>query len=752
MYRIICIFVTTIITITAVTAVTAVTTLLPINVLAEQIPSFIPSFEEVKSSFHSSEISIVDKNDILLKRVRTDFNVYRMEWITLSEVSADFLSILLYSEDRDFYSHSGVAWWSLLSATWSQIKGSSNKDSKKRGGASTISMQLVKLLYKKFEKSEKSERSGLEKRVPILKNINDKIKQIQYARQLEKMWSKTQILEAYLNLIFFRGELQGIAAASSKLFKKSSKNLTIDEGVLLTVLVRSPNATVEKVIRRECLLREELKNIDPQFFDRSSDCSKLDDWTKSILHTSLHANTLQFNKGKDGDYIPSLGERGNLLLDVTSVGVGNGINQNVVKTSIDFNIQKLVFDLAKEQVNHLKDRNVNDAAVVVIHNPTDKIVAYLANIGEDSSATYVDGANARRQAGSILKPFLYAYALEKKYLQVDSILDDSPISIAVAGGEYNPQNYDKVFVGEVSLAQALASSLNVPAVRTLQLIGTDNFLSLLKDLGLTNLQRDDYYGPSLALGAVDVSLLEVANAMRVFANDGVWRPSSISNSSSISTFKAKRIFSSNTAKSISEILSNKDNRIITFGANSVLNTRGQFPVKTGTSKDMRDNWCVGFSKDYTVAVWVGNMHGLPMWNVSGVMGAAPIWAQIMDSLNHPLSHSDKLIAKIKTKATNFTNVSFPKITYPTDQTIIALDPDIPQKWQYIFFEAKDVSVDKNLWILNGEVVSRGEKSVKWKIRPGKYNLSLALVSASVSASDQKQGQNKILDQISFVVK
>ncbi|MBF0297093.1 MAG: penicillin-binding protein 1C [Oligoflexia bacterium] len=720
----------------------------------------LPSFEQVKNNFHSSEILLLDRNDILLKKIRYDFSAYKLDWIKLSDISPDFLKVLLFSEDKNFYSHKGVAWISLLSATFAQLKGNS-----KRGGASTISMQLIKIFEanKIFLNVNKSQRRK-SNQLPILRKIRDKIDQVKDARELEKFWKKEEILEAYLNLLFFRGELQGVAASTHKLFNKMAKDMNIDEALLLTVLIRSPNANIEKIVKRFCILRDSLKDYDYEMWFKSSNCGKAQEWINGIIATANTTNNPD-RRESNINILPALGEQKNSILDIN-------INQDtqVIKTTIDIKTQKIAMNIAKAHINNLKDQNVNDASVVILDNHTGDIVAYVANLGTSSSAAYVDGANARRQAGSVLKPFLYALVLDKKILTADSILDDNPISISVEGGDYNPQNYDNSFVGKVALRVALGSSLNIPAVRVLQLVGTNNFLSILRNLGFTNLERDDYYGPSLALGAIDISLLELANAYRTIANDGIWRPIRIDRNKDngknndedkdlkITKTKTKKIFSKDTLNTIAEILSNKDNRNLTFGLNSVLNTRGRFPVKTGTSKDMRDNWCVGYSKDYTVAVWAGNMYGSPMWNVSGVVGAAPIYAELMNILSPNASNTSNTSSTSNkqsnfkiTKKNNsifdnrFDNINtkvilFPKITYPTDKMIVALDPDIPQEWQYLFFEAKDISVEKNLWLLNGVVISKGDKKVKWQIRRGKYNLILAT------------NNMQTIEEISFVVR
>ena len=212
-------------------------------------------------------------------------------------------------------------------------------------------------------------------------------------------------------------------------------------------------------------------------------------------------------------------------------------------------------------------------------------------------------------------------------------MDDTPLDIAVLNGIYQPKNYDSEFRGLVTSRVALASSLNVPAVRTLSLVGIEPFLSKLRQLGIKDLNESgDFYGPSLALGSADVSLWELVNAYRTLANEGAWSELHLSPEAEYFP-KPKRIFSKEGAFLVSDILSDREARSSTFGLENPLATRFWTAVKTGTSKDMRDNWCIGYSRKYTVGVWVGNFSGEPMWNVSGITGAAPIWIEMMNWLH-----------------------------------------------------------------------------------------------------------------------
>src|SRR5207249_8576927 len=215
------------------------------------------------------------------------------------------------------------------------------------------------------------------------------------------------------------------------------------------------------------------------------------------------------------------------------------------------------------------------------------------------------------------------------------VVEEGRVEILVSGGLYRPQNYDEGFLGLVSVRTALASSLNVPAVRTLGLVGDEVFAQRLRRLGFEGLpEGGDFYGPALALGSADVSMWELVNAYRTLANSG--RLSRLRLTPGETTGEQRRVYSEAAAFLVSHMLADRESRSATFGLENALATPFWTSVKTGTSKDMRENWCVGYSRDYTVGVWVGNFSGEPMWNVSGITGAAPVWLEIMNWL-----HRDK---------------------------------------------------------------------------------------------------------------
>lgn len=682
----------------------------------------LPSFQEVKDSYKKSDAVLLDRHGKVIHELRIDDKVRRLEWASLKDISPALINTVIFSEDKRFYKHKGIDFWAVGSAAFKNIFSESQR------GASTITMQLSAMLNKKLKpKSPK-------------RTLSEKLEQIMAAREIERSWTKQEILEAYLNLIFFRGEIQGVSAASRGLFEKDTNGLNESESAILASLIRSPNAHAGDVAKRACALNAAI--------NAQSNCEE-------IKLAAQRALSTPYSIKQQITFAPHVARQ---LL-----------KSGKLISTLDGKLQRYAAEILQHQLNQIKNQNVNDGAVLVLENKTGDVLAYVANSGQYSSARYVDGIKAKRQAGSALKPFLYAIAFEKRILTPASVLNDSPLDFATSLGIYKPQNYENNYKGLVSARIALASSLNIPAVKTLSLISVESFIQKLRKMGFSQIESDEYYGLSLALGSADVSLLEMTNAYRMLANKGVW--SDLRLRSDNYKERRRRIFSEEAAFLASSILSDRTARGATFGLENPLSTRFWTAVKTGTSKDMRDNWCIGYSERYTVGVWVGNFSGEPMWDVSGVSGAAPIWLEIMNYLHsNTASIPPRPPAGISERKIKFQDETEPertewfikgteptgltanetyiyfnripvnsRITYPLDGTVIALDPDIPEGQQLLFFEAEadDVEFD---WLLNSEKIEGSKTMSAWKLRKGKFMLSLI------------DKQNKVIDIVAFEVR
>ncbi|MGA7180445.1 MAG: penicillin-binding protein 1C [Thiobacillaceae bacterium] len=652
---------------------------------APMAQAVLPSFAEVRAAHVSSEAWVLDRNGRLLQTVRVDKARRRLPWVSLSDLSPAMTDTLIASEDKRFLRHSGVDWIAMVSAIWTNLA------EQQRRGASTLTMQLVGLLDPDLHRSADG------------RSLKQKWQQIVVARELEKSWTKAQILEAYLNLVNFRGELSGIAAASTGMFGKYPSGLDRSEASLLAALLRSPNARPAVVAKRACAVAQSIGQ---------ADCGRISSlaWTALAQRSALEP---------ENQLAPHLARRLDLHADQS------------MRTSLDADLQSYVLDTLRQQLTELQDRQVEDGAVLVLDNASGEVLAWVGSSDSTSQAPEVDGVTAPRLPGSTLKPFLYGLAIERRLLTAASPLEDSPLVLDTPLGQYIPQNYERDYKGWVSVRTALGSSLNVPAVRTLLLLGVERFHAGLRNMGLSTLTHDsDFYGYSLALGGGEVTLLDLTNAYRSLANGGVWRPVSwlpARGGNPGRNSSGKRVLSRQSAYIISDILADKAARSLTFGLSSPLESIGYASVKTGTSKDMRDNWCLGYSHRYTVGVWVGNASGAPMRDVSGVSGAAPIWQAVINHLQkgHP-GQPPKIPRGVESRRVHFEPAIEPdrrelflagtgldriamaqntplsaRIEGPGNGAVLARDPDIPIERQKVRFTIEGAGKTLD-WYVNGK--------------------------------------------------
>jgi penicillin-binding protein 1C len=671
--------------------------------LLQPLPA-IPSFAQVRAAHVKSEGILLDRNGEMLQELRIDRDGRRLDWTPLEKISPALQSAVIFAEDRRFYSHSGVNWISLGAALPGLIR------SPRARGASTITMQLAARLDENLRPSSNR------------RSVWQKSRQIRAARTYETSWTKKEILEAYLNLVTFRGELQGIPAASRGLFSKEPQGLNQLESIVLAALVRSPNAGPEAVTARAFALAQAMR--------LRTGAAEIGAFVEATLSHPYYLRP-------QATLAPHVALR--LFSEISGKRSGS------VSCTLDGSLQAFAAEALRRHILSVKEQNVHDGAALVVENRSGDVLAYVGNIGNEASARFVDGVRAMRQAGSTLKPFVYALAFDRRFLTPVSLIEDSPLDIPVQGGTYRPQNYDNRFYGIVTARTALASSLNVPAVKTLNLLGVDSFVSALRVLGFGGIRTPEFYGPSLALGSADVTLWDLVNAYRALANGGLWSPLRLTAGESFKT--PRRAFSAESAFLISDILSDRESRSRTFSLENPLSTRFWTAVKTGTSKDMRDNWCVGFSDRYTVGVWAGNFSGESMWDVSGITGAAPVWIEAMNWLHRRQSslqpQAPEGVVRRAVELPVETGVRqewfiegtdtprirpaesalAARIVYPTSGTVVALDPDIPPEDQRVFFEAS-LEARGLGWILDGRNLGPAAALRPWAPRQGKHILKL----------------------------
>lgn len=534
---------------------------------------------------------IFDKNGILLREI------YSSEYgtaypIKLEKLPKHFVDTVITAEDKRFFYHPGIDPIAISRAMLQNIKAR-----KIVSGGSTITQQLVRNTY--F----------------YPRTLPYKLLESLQSVCIELRYSKKRILEEYLNRIPYGNGAYGIEAASRLYFAKPAQDLTLAESAFL------------------CAIPSSNKLFDPY--------KKL----PSALKRQKKILKLMCFKGKIGktEYDISVGE--NLLLypkerkflaphfcEWIIENYGRRLPEKT-ETTLDYNLQKKIEFIVNNHISKLKSANVNNVSVVVIDNLTGGIPALVgsSNFFDEKYSGQVNGALALRQPGSAIKPFVYGLAFETGFTASDTIPDlETGIKIDQSGF-FLPKNYDKKYHGMVRLRTALACSYNVATTNLASYLGPDQILSKLHQAGLESLKKDaKFYGSGLCLGNGEVTLVELSRAYSAFANKG--RLKSLRLLKSEPSFDCGAVFSPEISYIVTDILSDNNARAPAFGEFSPLNLPFRCAVKTGTSKNFRDNWTVGYTPKYTVAVWAGNFSGKPMYSVSGISGAGPIFRDIMLTL------------------------------------------------------------------------------------------------------------------------
>ncbi len=514
--------------------------------------------------------------------------------VRLQDISPHLVAATLAAEDARFFRHPGFDPLAIARAAVNGWRGTSPLS-----GASTITQQLVK--------------------EPGPRTIGRKLCEILLALRVECAWSKERILEEYLNRLDYGNLRTGIDAASRYYFAKPPSDLSAAESAFLAALPRAPG------------------RLDPH--RNWAGARKRQQW---ILRRMAQTGALSRTEYERAATEP-LGLRPprqdfaaphfvDLLLQRRGILPAGG---GAVKTTLDLGLTRRVEQVLAAQLARMQKHNASGAAAVVLHNPTGDVLA-LAGSGDyfAAGAGQVNGAWIARSPGSAVKPFTYLLALERG-ANPATVVADVPATFTTPTGIYRPNNYNHRFHGPVGLRHALGNSLNVAAVRALELAGGPDALHrLLRELGLSTLGHpSEYYGPGLTLGNGEVRLLELANAYSTLARGGLHRPFRLLAAEPPPTPAGRRLFSEASAYLVSDMLADNRARASAFGLNSYLALPFPAACKTGTSSDYRDNWVVAYTPEFTVAVWVGNPDGSPMHGVSGVTGAAPAMHEILGHLH-----------------------------------------------------------------------------------------------------------------------
>ncbi len=548
----------------------------------------------------TQSLTIEDRHGLTLRTTRAADGSL-VGWAPLDRMDADLLLAFITFEDRRFYDHHGIDLRSVARAL---------RDNLRRrqvvSGASTITMQLARLLR------------------PIGRGWTDKVRQAFWALRLEAHLSKQEILEQYLNRVPLGQGAVGVAAGAALYFNASVDHLSLGQAALLAGLAHAPSSdnplvSLSRARRRQSVALARLQDLGHV--------------SKEEVHRASQEPLMAAERGT-----PFLAPHFTSHLIQWAERDGHPL-EGRWRTSLDLDLQTSLEAEVRHTVDLLADRGARQAAAVVLDNGSGEILAWVGSPDFwADTAGQVDMVVSQRQPGSALKPFLYGLALDRGFTTA-TVLPDIPRTFQTSSGPYHPRNYDRRFHGPVRAREALASSYNLPAVELADQIGFATLLHGLQEAGFTSLDRSaEHYGLGLALGNGDVTLVALANGYRALANGGLWRPfgwevaeagrrsgpTGLPDGRGSAGEAERRIMSTGAAALVLDILRDPVARIPGFGLQTPFDFPFPLAAKSGTSRHFTDNWAVGTTGRFTVAVWVGNFNGRPMEGVSGVSGAGPL--------------------------------------------------------------------------------------------------------------------------------
>ena len=603
-----------------------------------RIARTLPSVDDLKDRASQFETTrILDRNGNPLYEI-IDPNAGRRTFITLDKISPALVAATIATEDKDFYTHPGFDVWAILRALWENYRTDGQG-----GGASTITQQLARALL--LTPEERAQRT-----------YRRKAREIILAAEITRRYSKNEILELYLNEIYYGNLAYGIEAASETYFGKTANQLTLSEASFLAGLPQSPVVYDIYTNRDVTLARQQQVLVLMYELSLTNACITVSNSEVPIC-VDQAAAVGAADEMKGHTFIsPDINARYPHWVNFVRAELEEKYDAQtiyrsgfIVYTTLDPTLQNEAQRLVTEQVALLADKNAHNGALVAIKPSTGEILAMVGSpdFNNPAIAGQINMADSpTRQPGSSIKPITYVAAFEKGWTPATLIWDVPTDFPDGANPPYVPKNYDDKFHGPMTVRTALSNSFNIPAVKALEYVGIyddpntpekDGMIAMAEKLGIASFTRPDY-GLSLTLGGGDVSLLEMTTAYSVFANGGKKIPPVAIlkiidfQGNVIDEYQppqGEQVIRSDHAFLISSILSDNDARSWMFGRNSLLNLPFQVAAKTGTTNDFRDNWTMGYTPDLVTGVWVGNADYTPMVNTTGLSGAAPIWSSFM---------------------------------------------------------------------------------------------------------------------------
>lgn len=559
-----------------------------------------------KENFHPTQTIFYDRNGTKLYETE---GAHQPIPVKLDQVPRTLVLATLAAEDAEFYRHRGVDPESLSRATYKTLF------SDQPQGGSTITQQLIKTTYLSSERTTQR-----------------KLREMAYALLLENRFSKDQILERYLNEIYYGQQSYGVADAAKTYFGKDLAALDLAESTMLAGLTSSPTQ-YSPLGANPQLAKERQKYVLDRMVEKYPDIV-----TKTQANAAL-AQPLAYAQREQVFHAPHFVFY--VKQELARYYGDEAVDQGGLKvyTTLDLAKQQTLEQEVRKGVASVRSAGATNGAAVALDPKNGEVLAMVgsADFNNDAIDGKVNIATSARQPGSSFKPFVYLEAV-KQGKTAATVLHDRPTTFG--GGSYTPRNYDGSFRGNVTMRYALANSLNIPAVEMLEQVGVQPALDMAKQLGISTLNDPSRYGLSLVLGGGEVKLLDMTSAYGVIANKGV-NPGRATVTKVVGpgeqtlyerTPEPKQVVTEGQAYIMTDILDDDRARTLAFGANNPLNFPRPAAVKTGTTNDFKDNWTVGYTPNLVVGVWVGNNDGTPMRGLSGVDGAAPIWNASMQQL------------------------------------------------------------------------------------------------------------------------
>lgn len=628
-------------------------------------------------NFNQSEI-IKDRNNVIIK-IKENKKGYYTEYI--DELPKNFTKDLLAQEDRSFYIHPGINIKRTIEMIFDKIV------LNKKIPSSTITQQLSKILLNK-----ENERT-----------IKNKLKEYVYTLSLEIFLKKDEILKMYENSIYFGNNIQGIKLASKYYYGTNPDSLTNDQ--IISLLKTIPNPTYLNPFK--------LQKINQKVLD------------------------IDYIKNKQIDFKKYLEK--DSYFEIESIEPKNIDTINPIKTiTIDNTLTENLREILKRNLNKLSEKKATNGAIIVLKYPENEVLSIVGSIDPKSNenAAKINMAIEERQIGSTIKPFIYAKGFEKNLRPYTEVEDKEYKYLINDGFAFYPKNYDYQYRGNVNLHYSLSNSLNVPTVKVLEYAGIDNFYDFLtKDLNFSPAQNIENYELGIALGGLEMDLFTLSYYYSIFSNNGVLKPLNLFNNSYINLdstnfSQSKKVIDNKYIELVNKILSDRATSMDQFGSISDLNLKGvNYAVKTGTSREFHDSYTIGFTKDFLVAVWVGNAENQAMENVSGQTGAGKIWNEAMNLIiNSEYNKNNKFdfkdIKEFKTGESieyGLENDNYDEYKKLLKDSSLILEPHNDDEFQ--FEKNMTISLKSNQivdWYINNKFLETKNESLLQDLKEGAY--------------------------------